>query len=177
MVGTALLVELGNWLSACTVPLLRGHSGRGRRPERGYAQGCPQLATRWRRPVNSFQRRMEDRRTELGLTWPKLAERAGMAYSTTRRIIVGPMVQPPKLEQLEGLAKALDLPLIYLQQSVGEVFGYHIYQEQSDEGLQVVVASWAELSDKDRRMVRRMVEELRRENGGGPPDGRQPTAE
>jgi transcriptional regulator with XRE-family HTH domain len=121
--------------------------------------------------VNTFQQYMEDRRKALGLTWPKLTERAGMPYSTVRRIILGPMVQPPKPEQLEALSKALNVPLIFSQQLIVEaLYGYKLYEQHTDEGLQAVAATWPELTERDRRMIKRMAEEAWRERNDGPGD-------
>jgi transcriptional regulator with XRE-family HTH domain len=63
-------------------------------------------------PVNGFQRRLADRAFgeepgQLGLSISGLARRAGLPYSTVRRIIYGSPVQPPKNEQIEALAKAV----------------------------------------------------------------------
>lgn len=118
--------------------------------------------------VNDFQRMLNDRRRQRGIrSISELARRAGLPYSTTRRILLGPMVLTPKQEQLEGLAKALNWPLEFVQQAALEVNnpGLKLYVDHAED-LQVVMASWGELSERDRRTIVRMVEELRRENGG-----------
>jgi transcriptional regulator with XRE-family HTH domain len=115
--------------------------------------------------VNHLQRQLDDRRRRLRLSYPKLAALTGIAQSTIWNLINGPMVQPPGKEKVELLAKALDWPPAHLQQLVGEQFGYHVYTVESPD-LQVVMASWDELSERDRRTVVRMVEELRRNHNG-----------
>jgi transcriptional regulator with XRE-family HTH domain len=114
--------------------------------------------------VNHLQRQLDARRRHLRLSYRALEDLTGLNRSTLWSLINGPMRQPPKKEQVELLAKALDWPAIYLQQMVGEQFGFHVYEVRSED-LQVVVASWDELSERDRRTIVRMVEELRRENG------------
>jgi transcriptional regulator with XRE-family HTH domain len=113
--------------------------------------------------VNAFQRRLNDRRIELRLSYPELAKRSGIPHSTTWRILNGPMVEPPKREQLEGLAKALDWPLTFLQQGAAEALGFHLYTDRSGD-MEVLIASLEELTPQQRRGIQRMVEELRREN-------------
>ena len=44
---------------------------------------------------------------------------------------------------------------------IAEQFDYYVYENRSPE-LQQVIASWEELSERDRRTIARMVEELRR---------------
>ena len=111
--------------------------------------------------MNHLQRELDQRRSRLKLTYRDLEELTGVNKSTWWSIINGPMRQPPKKEQMELLAKALDWPPAHLQQLVGEQFGFHVYTVESPD-LQVVMASWEELSERDRRTVVRMVEELRR---------------
>jgi transcriptional regulator with XRE-family HTH domain len=116
-----------------------------------------------RGPVNHLQRQLDDRRRRQKLTYRDLEDLTGMNSSTIWSLVNGPMRQPPKLEQIQVLAKALDWPEPYLQQLVGEQFGYHVYTVESPD-LQVVMASWDELSERDRRTIVRMVEELRRDH-------------
>jgi transcriptional regulator with XRE-family HTH domain len=113
--------------------------------------------------VNHLQHQLDERRRSLRLSYPKLEELTGLPRSTLWNLVNGPMRQPPKREQIELLAKALDWPTVHLQQLVGEQFGYHVYTVESPD-LQVVMASWEELSERDRRTIVRMVEELRRNN-------------
>ena len=119
-----------------------------------------------RGPVNELQRQLDARRRKLRLSYPQLARLTGMAQSTIWNLVNGPMVQPPKREQIDHLAKALDWPPAHLQQLVGEQFGFHVHTVESPE-LQVVMAAWSELSERDQRTILRMVEELRRNNGDG----------
>jgi transcriptional regulator with XRE-family HTH domain len=116
--------------------------------------------------VNELQRQLDARRRKLRLSYPQLARLTGMAQSTIWNIINGQMRQEPKYEQIELLAKALDWPIDHLRQMVGEQFKWHVYTVESKD-LQVVMASWDELSERDRRTIVRMVEELRRNNDGG----------
>lgn len=111
--------------------------------------------------MNYLQQQLDARRNNQNLSYPKFAKASGIAQSTLYNLINGPMVHPPKMEQIEKMAKALDWPPIYLQQLVGEQFGYHVAEDRSAE-LQTVIASWEELSVRDRRTIARMVEELRR---------------
>ena len=113
--------------------------------------------------MNHLQRQLDARRRHLRLKWRDLEERTGRNKSTWWSLFNDPMRNPPKLEKLELLAKALDWPLTHLQQMVGEQFGYHVYTAESPD-LQVVMASWDELSERDRRTIVRMVEELRRDH-------------
>ena len=117
--------------------------------------------------MNHLQQQLDERRRKLRLSYPKLEELTGLARSTLWNIVNGPMRQPPKNEQVELLAKALDWPPIYLQQMVGEQFGYHV-TEIRDRDLQIIAASWEEIDPRFRRSIRRQVEELRRENNNDP---------
>lgn len=111
--------------------------------------------------MNYLQRQLDERRNRLKLTYRDLEELTGLNRSTLWSLINGPMRQPPKKEQIDLLAKGLDWPEGFLQQMVGEQFGYHVYEDRSPE-LQQLIASWEELSERDRRTISRMVEELRR---------------
>lgn len=111
--------------------------------------------------MNHLQRQLDARRRRLRLTYRGLEELTGINRSTWWSLINGPMRQTPKREQLELLAKALDWPLAHVNQMVGEQFGFHVYT-MANADLQMVMASWDELSERDRRTVVRMVEELRR---------------
>lgn len=121
-----------------------------------------------RTPVNHLQRELDQRRSRLKLTYRDLEERTGVNKSTWWSLINGPMRQAPKPEKMELLAKALDWPPAHVLQLVGEQFGFHVYTVESPD-LQVVMASWDELSERDRRTIVRMVEEFRRNHDN---DGR-----
>jgi transcriptional regulator with XRE-family HTH domain len=116
--------------------------------------------------MNLLQRRLDDRRRELGLTYRQLGEKAGLPHSTARWLIKGPMRSPPKREQLEGLARALGLRLSRLQQLVGEVFGFYVYTPRSGKGrteeMDLLIASVAELTPRELAAVQALVDELRR---------------
>lgn len=117
--------------------------------------------------MNHLQRQLDERRRTLRLSYPRLEELTGLPRSTLWNLINGPMRQPPKAEQVELLAKALDWPPAHLRQMVGEQFGFHVYTVESKD-LQIVMASWDELSERDRRTIVRMVEELRRNQDNHP---------
>jgi transcriptional regulator with XRE-family HTH domain len=116
--------------------------------------------------MNLLQRRLDDRRRDLGLTYKQLGEKAGLPRSTTRWLIKGRMHSPPKREQLEGLATALGWRLSTLQRLVGEVFGYYVYVPRSGKGrteeMDLLIASVAELTARELAAVQALVDELRR---------------
>jgi len=109
--------------------------------------------------VNELQRQLDARRRKLRLSYPQLARLTGIPQSTVWNLINGPMVQPPSKEKVEQLAKALDWPVDHLMQLVGEQFGYHVYTVE-DEGLQVLMASWSQMSPRDRESVLALAQVL-----------------
>jgi transcriptional regulator with XRE-family HTH domain len=117
--------------------------------------------------VNRFQQRLDDRRRELHLSMQELADRSGLPYSTTRRILKGRMVHPPTERQRLALAKGLRWPVEFLDQGAGEMVHPGLKPVYEDEDLQIVAASWEELSERDRRTIVRMVEEFRRDHHNG----------
>ena len=112
--------------------------------------------------VNAFQRRLDGRRVELNLSMSQLARRAGLPYSTTRRILLGTLADSPKYEQLEALARPLRWPAAWLYRDA--VRAWHpdldLDIEQQDEILQRLVVVAKDLSPARRRALLRAAEAL-----------------
>lgn len=116
--------------------------------------------------VNAFQRRLDSKREELGLSINLLAKRAGLPYSTVRRILMGDLVQPPKQEQLECLAKAVgwEPEWLYIDAIQAWNPGLMLHAEESED-LQHLMAVVKNLSPARRRALIRAAEALRNDNG------------
>ena len=121
--------------------------------------------TDFQRRLRGFQQRLDQRREERGLSISDLHRSCGLPMSTTRRILVGDIKELPKREQLEALAKGLSWPVEFLQQMALEVIDpdLDLYAEHSEE-MKVWIATGERLSERDRRAILRMAEELLRNN-------------
>lgn len=115
--------------------------------------------------VNAFQRRLDGRRRELGLSVSKLARRAGLPYSTVRRILKEPTTLPPKNEQLTLLAKAVGWEPEWLIRDAVQAWNPDLTLHIDDrEGIQILVAAVRPLSDRDLRALIRAARALRNED-------------
>jgi transcriptional regulator with XRE-family HTH domain len=129
------------------------------------------------RGLNALQVLIDNARLAKGrgrrrLSYREMSERSGLdiPVSTLRHLCADEMRNPPKREHLEGVAKALDLELAELQRVAGAVFGWNVYGAR-DAKVELLVASVAQLSDRDLEAVRALVDALRRPAADGPEAG------
>jgi transcriptional regulator with XRE-family HTH domain len=116
--------------------------------------------------VNAFQRRLDNRRLELGLTISALARRADLPYSTARRIVYERLAQPPKQEQLEAFAKAVGWePEWVIRDAHQAWFPDLSLHADEDEDIQILVATAKQLTKRDLRALIRAAQAYRHENG------------
>jgi transcriptional regulator with XRE-family HTH domain len=114
---------------------------------------------------NLFQRQVEARREQLGLSWDEFERRSGVPASTLRLIVQGPMTRPPTQAQRIGMARALRWPLPHLVRLVRAAFGLEITRISRPD-LEILVASAAELSPREVAAVQLVVDTLRGEPVG-----------
>lgn len=64
------------------------------------------------------------------MTFKRLGELTGLERRRVATIITGPMPNPPPLEELEALAKALELDMTELRKRAADVFGLTVYEDR-----------------------------------------------
>lgn len=103
------------------------------------------------------------RRTQLGLTWPKMAERATAAgYPVTRNYLMdvakNEIKQVPREETLRGIAAAVDLPWETVFKAAGESLGVTMTAPvEIDRGIQVVVGLLEGRTEEERAAIVELV--------------------
>jgi DNA-binding IclR family transcriptional regulator len=121
---------------------------------------------------NPLQALIQVRRSELGLSYTRLAARAGLPRSTAYYLATTPVLQrSPSSNTLDRLATALELPPQTVRSAAAEALGLHVYVDEDEEsrpGLGVLIASVEQLSLEDREHVAALVRSLlRRRRGNG----------
>jgi transcriptional regulator with XRE-family HTH domain len=109
--------------------------------------------------MNLLQRRLDDARIELGLTFAQLAKRAGMTTGAAQYMISGPMRRWPKPGRLEGMSAATGIPMAELRALLGRVFGIYIYDRRGAR-FEIHVASSRPLTDAELAAVGERVDAL-----------------
>ena len=111
------------------------------------------------RTMNALQRRLDDARIELGLTFAQLSEKAGMRPGAAYHMISGKMARMPKHERLAGMSRATGIPLSELKVLAGKVFGIYVYDRRGAR-FEIHVASSRPLNGRDLTAVDSLVEAL-----------------
>jgi transcriptional regulator with XRE-family HTH domain len=140
---------------------------------------------------NALQQLMRERLDRQGWSYGEAARRGGIPRSTVHHLATTErLVRMPQPATLEGLARALDLPLDAIRRAAAEACGIHLYAagpatgsaagvngangasggvasgEPSDPEVDVLIASLQKLSVDDRRHVAALVESLLDRRGG-----------
>lgn len=127
--------------------------------------------------MNELSRLILSRKDELGLTWDEIAARGGFTSHTIVYALATKKEhkQTPRLETLQRLAKALDVPLDVVKvaaiQAAGFEFGEVPTTLRAAEKLRILAAYFDELTDRDQeklvRLARAFAEEARETDNGG----------
>ena len=128
---------------------------------------------------NALQQLMRERLDRQGWSYGEAARRGGIPRSTVHHLATTErLVRMPQPATLEGLARALDLPLDAIRRAAAEACGIHLYASApvaadgvraggpSDPEVDVLIASLQKLSVDDRRHVAALVESLLDRRGG-----------
>ncbi|MFC1415202.1 helix-turn-helix domain-containing protein [Streptacidiphilus cavernicola] len=119
---------------------------------------------------NALQQLMRERLDRQGWSYGEAARRGGIPRSTVHHLATTErLVRMPQPATLEGLARALDLPLDAVRRAAAEACGIHVYaaaEGSSDPEVDVLIASLQKLSVDDRRHVAALVESLLDRRGG-----------
>lgn len=109
--------------------------------------------------MNPLQRRLDNARLDLGLTFAELGKRAGMTTGAANYMIAGPMRRFPKPGRLEGMSHATGIPLAELKELAGKTFGVYVYDRRGDR-FEIHVASSRPLTADDLTAVEAQVAAL-----------------
>ncbi|TDU04632.1 helix-turn-helix protein [Streptomyces sp. 846.5] len=117
---------------------------------------------------NALQQLMRSRLDQQGWSYGEAARRGGIPRSTVHHLATTErLVRMPQPATLEGLARALDLPLDTIRRAAAEACGIHLYAGEPagaavspDPEVDVLIASLQKLSVDDRRHVAALVESL-----------------
>ena len=124
---------------------------------------------------NALQQLMRERLDRQGWSYGEAARRGGIPRSTVHHLATTErLVRMPQPATLEGLARALELPLDAIRRAAAEACGIHLYAAGpaaattsagadgagSDPEVDVLIASLQKLSVDDRRHVAALVESL-----------------
>ncbi|MFC1402406.1 MULTISPECIES: helix-turn-helix transcriptional regulator [Streptacidiphilus] len=118
---------------------------------------------------NALQQLMRSRLDQQGWSYGEAARRGGIPRSTVHHLATTErLVRMPQPATLEGLARALDLPLDAIRRAAAEACGIHLYAGEPPAGaavapdpeVDVLIASLQKLSVDDRRHVAALVESL-----------------
>jgi transcriptional regulator with XRE-family HTH domain len=115
---------------------------------------------------NALQQLMRSRLDQQGWSYGEAARRGGIPRSTVHHLATTErLVRMPQPATLEGLARALDLPLDTIRRAAAEACGIHLYAGEPagaavspDPEVDVLIASLQKLSVDDRRHVAALVE-------------------
>jgi len=120
---------------------------------------------------NALQQLMRERLDRQGWSYGEAARRGGIPRSTVHHLATTErLVRMPQPTTLEGLARALDLPLDAVRRAAAEACGIHLYATgPSDPEVDVLIASLQKLSVDDRRHVAALVESLLDRRSGPEP--------
>lgn len=118
--------------------------------------------------MNALSRLILRRREQLDLTWAEIAQRGGFSgHTTVYNLAHKSFKAPPRQETLHQLAVALDLPLDVVKAAAAEAAGLRVEEINvplsASEDARVVVASLSELDERDRAIIRGMVESFAKE--------------
>jgi len=117
---------------------------------------------------NAREQLMRSRLDQQGWSYGEAARRGGIPRSTVHHLATTErLVRMPQPATLEGLARALDLPLDAIRRAAAEACGIHLYAGEPagaavspDPEVDVLIASLQKLSVDDRRHVAALVESL-----------------
>ncbi|MHA6762491.1 helix-turn-helix domain-containing protein [Streptacidiphilus sp. PAMC 29251] len=124
---------------------------------------------------NALQQLMRERLDRQGWSYGEAARRGGIPRSTVHHLATTErLVRMPQPATLEGLARALELPLDAIRRAAAEACGIHLYASgptaadadgaaaggPSDPEVDMLIASLQKLSVDDRRHVAALVESL-----------------
>ena len=118
--------------------------------------------------MNPLARLIQRRKTELDLTWQEIARRGGFSHHTVVYQLANKPVhkQPPRIETLQRLAKALDVPLDVVRQAALDAAGLKVevvrVSLEAAEDVRIVAAVMDELSPRDREILRGIAEQFAR---------------
>lgn len=115
------------------------------------------------RGMNPLQVLLDDARHHqdgtVKVTQAKLAELTGLTRGQVQYILRGASRTAPQLEDLQKLAKALDLEMAQVQRAAGQVYGWSLYATK-DERVEVLAAKAGRLKDRDLVAVMALVDTM-----------------
>jgi transcriptional regulator with XRE-family HTH domain len=117
--------------------------------------------------MNALQRRLDDARLDLGLTYAQLAAKAGISTGAAQYLIAEPMKKMPKLDRLRAMSRATGIPFAELHALAGKVFGIYVYERRGDR-FEIHVASSRPLTADDLTAVEQQVDALEALLADGP---------
>lgn len=126
---------------------------------------------------HALQTLVRDRLEQLGRSYGEAARRGAIPRSTVHHLATTDRIaRMPQATTLEGLARALDLPVHSIRRAAAESCGIHIYEpvagrtadpvvdrragQAADPAAELLMASLQRLSAQDRRHVAALVESL-----------------
>lgn len=128
--------------------------------------------------MNELSRLIYARKEELELTWEDIAERGGFSSHSIVYALAHKKEhkQPPRLDTLKRLAKALELPLDVIKVAAVQAAGFEFQDVpttlKASGDLRIIAAAIGEMSDSDREKLVRIAEAFaneRREKRDRPP--------
>lgn len=114
--------------------------------------------------MNALARLILQRKAELDLTWDEIAERGGFSSHTIVYSLANKetLKQPPRLETLERIAKALSVPLDVVKVAAVEASGLAPQEVTTSlrhvDVLRIVAASLPNMSERDAKKLARLAE-------------------
>lgn len=112
--------------------------------------------------MNSLQRLIRKRMTDLDLTFREVAAKGGLPYSTVSTLAhKSDHKQVPRLSTIEKLAKGLDVPVEVVRSAAIEAAGFRMEEISvpidGAEDARIVVAAMSTMSQADRAKMRRLA--------------------
>jgi transcriptional regulator with XRE-family HTH domain len=114
--------------------------------------------------LNALVRR---RLAELHLSYAEAARRGDLPKATVANLATQPLRQVPRADTLLGLARAINVPLVTIQETVAECVGL-VYAPRDAEGTtRALVDTVQQLSPARQREIAALAEAMLRNEGGG----------
>lgn len=122
--------------------------------------------------MNPLARLIHSRKEELGLSWYDIADRGGFSSHSIVYALAKKKEHraPPRLETLQRLAKALDLPLDNVKHAAIEASGFEVKKievglEDADR-IRIVVAAMGDMDERDKDKLVALAEAFAAEAQG-----------
>lgn len=119
---------------------------------------------------NALSVLIQRRKRELGLTWKELASKGGFSSHTIIYALATKTEHrsPPRLETLQRLARALEVPENVVRAAAYDAAGHTVQETKiplsTVEDIRVIAAGAADMSEHDRAIVRNLVESILRQH-------------